>query len=159
MQEKELSTTINSPIGKIKVVVSDNALTNVKLLPKNNDTQPSTNQTNLIKNVIRQIENYFADSTFSFNLPLTPKGTKFQQKVWRVLQEIPCGEIRTYAELAATLKTSPRAIGNACRANPLPIIIPCHRVVGKNNTGGFMGKTAGQSLEIKQWLLEHERQN
>ncbi|MEE9573942.1 MAG: methylated-DNA--[protein]-cysteine S-methyltransferase, partial [Candidatus Neomarinimicrobiota bacterium] len=103
--------------------------------------------------------NYFKNPDSYFNLPLAPKGTTFQQKVWQALQNIPSGETRTYGELAKQLNTSPRAIGNTCRANPIPIVIPCHRVVGQNNDGGFMGKTTGQSLEIKKWLLEHERRN
>jgi len=156
IQEKELSININSPIGEIKVTVSGGALTNIQLRPKNADTQPDAKQINLIKNIIRQIENYFDNATSSFNLPLAPQGTTFQQKVWKSLQDIPPGETRTYAELAKQLNTSARAIGNACRANPIPIIIPCHRIVGAKNAGGFMGETAGASLDIKKWLLQHE---
>lgn len=157
MQENELSITLISPIGKIKVTASGGALTNIQLRPKNADMQPDAKQINLIKNIIRQIENYLDDPAFSFKLPLAPKGTAFQQKVWQSLQDIPCGETRTYAKLARQLNTSARAIGNACRANPIPIIIPCHRVVGTKSTGGFMGETTGASLDIKTWLLQHEQ--
>ncbi|MGD9153281.1 MAG: methylated-DNA--[protein]-cysteine S-methyltransferase [Gammaproteobacteria bacterium] len=150
-----ISTTINSPIGKIKITISNSKLINIQLAAQSSSSQNDQNK--LIQNVISQLQKYFTDANFSFNLPLQPKGTTFQQKVWHALQNIPCGETRTYGELAKQLKTSPRAIGNACRANPIPIIIPCHRVVSQNSDSGFMGKTAGKSLKIKKWLLQHEQ--
>jgi methylated-DNA-[protein]-cysteine S-methyltransferase len=153
-----LSITVDSSIGTIEVTASDDALTNIQLRPKP-VTEQTSNSTKLMKNIINQLENYLKNPDSTFNLPLAPQGTAFQQKVWQTLQNIPSGETRTYGELAKQLNTSPRAIGNACRANPIPVIIPCHRVVGQNNDGGFMGKTTGQSLKIKQWLLEHERRN
>jgi methylated-DNA-[protein]-cysteine S-methyltransferase len=73
---------------------------------------------------------YFADGQFRFSLPLFLKGTPFQQRVWQALEEIPPGETRTYGEMAKALKTSAQAVGNACRANPCAIVVPCHRVVG-----------------------------
>jgi len=153
-----ISITINSSIGNVEITASDDALTNIQLQPKP-VTEQTSNSTKLMKNIINQLENYLKNPDSTFNLPLAPQGTAFQQKVWQALQNIPSGETRTYGKLAKQLNTSPRAIGNACRANPIPIVIPCHRVVGQNNDGGFMGKTTGKSLEIKQWLLEHERQN
>lgn len=85
-----------------------------------------------------------------------PPGTPFQQQVWQLLQDIPYGETRRYGELAAQIGSSARAVANACRANPLPLLIPCHRVVAANGTGGYMGQTGGEGLAIKQWLLQHE---
>ena len=73
------------------------------------------------------------------------------------MQKIPYGKTKSYGELAQELKTSARAIGNACRHNPLPIIIPCHRIVAKNNLGGYNGATEGKMLNIKEWLLQHEK--
>lgn len=87
------------------------------------------------------------------------KGTEFQKRVWRALCAIPPGTTKTYGELAKQLNTSPRAIGNACRKNPLPIIIPCHRVVAKNSLGGYAGARIGNLLEIKKWLLRYEKTN
>ena len=93
------------------------------------------------------------------NPPATElEGTSFQLKVWNALASIPPGETRTYGDLARELNTSPRAVGNACRANPIPIFIPCHRVVSRSGTGGFMGKTGGNEIRIKEWLLAHETQ-
>ncbi|WP_235602990.1 methylated-DNA--[protein]-cysteine S-methyltransferase [Piscirickettsia litoralis] len=72
------------------------------------------------------------------------------------MQEIPRGQTLTYGELAKKLQTGPRAIGAACRTNPIPVIIPCHRIVSKQGMGGFHGKTSGKFLTIKEWLLQHE---
>ena len=80
----------------------------------------------------------------------------FQEKVLKQLLRIPYGETRTYGEIAKVLKTSPRAIGNACRRNPLSIIIPCHRVVAANGIGGYSGQTEGEQLAIKRRLLQLE---
>ena len=77
--------------------------------------------------------------------------------VWRAMLQIPSGQTRTYGEVAQSIKSAPRAIGGACGANPVPIIIPCHRVVSKTGMGGFMGATEGDPLKIKAWLLAHER--
>ena len=84
------------------------------------------------------------------------QGTPFQKKVWLALQKIPAGQVMTYGELAKQLKTSARAVGNACRANPMPLVIPCHRVVAKSGLGGFSGSQEGAPIKIKKWLLEHE---
>ena len=86
-----------------------------------------------------------------------PRGTSFQRRVWAALLEIPPGRTVTYGGLAARLGSSPRAVGGACRANPVPILIPCHRVVAADGAGGYSGARAGPRLEVKGWLLEHER--
>lgn len=84
------------------------------------------------------------------------EATDFQKRVLTTLQNIPYGETRTYGELASALQTSPRAIGNACRRNPLPLLIPCHRVVSQSGLGGFSGQTNGTMIEVKQYLLTRE---
>ncbi|MDR1529914.1 MAG: methylated-DNA--[protein]-cysteine S-methyltransferase [Burkholderiales bacterium] len=85
-----------------------------------------------------------------------PHGTPFQQRVWKALQSIPSGEPSTYGEIARRLDTAPRAVGGACGANPIVLVIPCHRVVGRHSLGGFMHAEAGDPLRIKRWLLDHE---
>lgn len=101
--------------------------------------------------------NYFVHKTpISHNAEI-PQGTLFQRKVWQALISIPFATTITYGELAARLQTSARAIGNACRENPLPVIIPCHRVVSKQGLGGYAGFTAGEKMNIKKWLLRHEQ--
>lgn len=109
-----------------------------------------------VQDVMSQLQEYFLDPKTMFSLEIDVSGTPFQKRVWRQLQQIPAGETRTYGELAKRMHTSPRAVGAACRSNPLPIIIPCHRVVAANGMGGFMGKQSGRAMMIKQWLLRHE---
>lgn len=90
-------------------------------------------------------------------LPLLPlPGTPFQQAVWAFLSTIPLGETRSYGEVAHALASSPRAVGQACRRNPLPILIPCHRVVARSGMGGYSGATEGPEMQRKEWLLHHE---
>ena len=112
--------------------------------------------TELMQRVVEQIMAYCQSPQRMFDLPLELEGTEFQQGVWRALLTIPPGQVKTYGELARELKTSPRAVGNACRQNPVPLIIPCHRVVAKQGIGGFGGVTQGRVLAIKQQLLRHE---
>lgn len=107
-----------------------------------------------IRQLIRCLDNYFNTASFPKIPPLAPAGTAFQQSVWRALLKIPCGSVKTYGQLAAELKTGSRAVGQACRSNPIAILIPCHRVVAAGDIGGYMGNTG--HLHIKRWLLEHE---
>lgn len=90
------------------------------------------------------------------NIKLSMTGTPFQQRVWRALQGIGCGERVTYGQLASQLGSGARAVAAACRANPLPLVVPCHRVVSASGIGGYMGKTEGWAIDIKRGLLEHE---
>lgn len=115
----------------------------------------SSNKTE-IKKVANEIEAYCQNPEFSFQIEIDPQGTAFQRKVWKKLLEIPAGEVKTYGQLAKELSSSARAIGNACRANPLPLIIPCHRVVSANGLGGFSGYKTGYFTDIKRQLLHHE---
>lgn len=99
---------------------------------------------------------YFQDAGDPFSLQVQLSGTEFQRRVWEALRRIPSGSVRRYGDLAAALGTSARAVGNACRANPCPIVVPCHRVVARHGLGGFAGDTTGALLNIKRWLLQHE---
>ncbi len=85
------------------------------------------------------------------------QGTDYQKSVWQCISEIKWGETLTYGDIAEQLDSSARAVGNACRANPVPIIVPCHRVVSKSGLGGFAGQREGNNINVKTWLLEHER--
>lgn len=105
---------------------------------------------------VAAIEAYLYHSLAPNDLSLRPSGTAYQQRVWAELCRIPSGEVCTYGELARKLHSSARAIAGACRANPLPLLIPCHRVVSADGAGGYLGQRAGTALEIKRWLLQHE---
>lgn len=108
------------------------------------------------RQLVRELDEYFAGARRDFSLPLAPAGTAFQQRVWRALREIPCGETRSYAALARRLGLphAARAVGQANRANPLPILIPCHRVVAADGRlGGYLG---ADGLALKRWLLALE---
>lgn len=105
-----------------------------------------------------QLSAYLDNPRFVFDLPLRFSGTRHRVAVWEAMQRIPAGRTRTYGEIAKELGSSARAVGGACGANPIPVVIPCHRVVASGGAlGGFMGATAdGFELAIKRWLLEHE---
>jgi methylated-DNA-[protein]-cysteine S-methyltransferase len=110
----------------------------------------------LAKEAVRQLRAYLKDPRHEFGLPLAPAGTAFQQRVWAGISSIPTGSTRTYGELAQALRSGPRAIGNACGANPYPIVVPCHRVIASQGLGGFARNRGGFLLDIKRWLLAHE---
>ena len=105
-----------------------------------------------------QIQAYLDDPRFVFDLPLQLAGTRHRLAVWEAMQRIPVGTTRTYGELASELRSSARAVGGACGANPIPLVVPCHRVIGAHRAlGGFMGaRVEGFELGIKRWLLGHE---
>lgn len=108
-------------------------------------------ETGLLGLAREQLADYFDGHLTEFKLPLAPLGTPFQHKVWRAMCDIPYGEVRSYGELAKALKTGPRPVGMACARNPLPVFIPCHRVVGANGT--LTGYSGGNGLATKDFLL------
>jgi len=120
------------------------------------DVPRSTFQNEYAEKIAEQISCYIENPLYQLDLSVTPEGTKFQKSVWRQMRKIPIGSCLTYSEVAEELQSGPRAVGNACRKNPIPLIIPCHRIVAKNGLGGFAGETSGQLTEIKRWLLDHE---
>ncbi len=116
-----------------------------------------THSTPLLDKLSEQLEAYFANPCFVFDLPYEWSGTVFQKKVWQQIAAIPSGEVWHYADLARAIHSAPRAIGQACGRNPFPVIVPCHRVVAKNGgMGGFNRAAVGDFIDIKRWLLRHE---
>lgn len=109
--------------------------------------------TSLLNDARIQLFAYFDGERHDFSLPLAPRGTGFQQRVWRALIDIPYGETRSYAQIATTLGSVARAVGQANASNPIPIIIPCHRVLA---TGGIGGYSGGDGLPTKRLLLDLE---
>ncbi len=153
-QTRGFDAVIATPVGRLGVVLKDGALADLIFLGAKAAFSPPC--TASAKKICRQLRSYFVKPSFLFRVPLKTSGTVFQRRVWRALQRIPAGETRSYGALARQLATSPRAVGNACRANPIPIVIPCHRVVAADGAGGFMGKRSGSALRLKVWLLQHE---
>jgi methylated-DNA-[protein]-cysteine S-methyltransferase len=141
---------IQTPIGKLGIFTVDQFLTRLDFLA--DDKALITPNGEILENVVNQINQYFLCPSFKFNLPYQLQGTPFQNKVWQALSKLPIQKTVSYGVLAKKLKTGARAIGNACRSNPLPILIPCHRVIAKSSLGGYKGK----EMAIKKWLLNHE---
>jgi len=107
----------------------------------------------LLVEAARQLDAYFAGRLSVFDLPLRPAGSEFERRVWSAMQAIPFGKTRCYGELATAIGSAPRAVGGACGKNPIPIVIPCHRVLGKAGLGGYSGSGG---LKTKQTLLALE---
>jgi methylated-DNA-[protein]-cysteine S-methyltransferase len=146
---------MRAPFAVLGIRTGQGAVTGIEYLPASERLQAPIAA--LAERACRQIERYLADSEFRFSLPLAPAGTVFRRRVWDTLSQIPVGESRTYGELARQLHTAPRAVGGACGANPIALVIPCHRVVGTHGSlGGFMGVNDGDPIAIKRWLLAHE---
>ena len=145
---------LRTPLGMLGIRCAEEALTGIEFLaPSATPEQP---RNDLARIVCDQLAAYFADPDFCFDIPLNLNGTVHRSKVWQAMRNIPRGQTRSYGDLAVQLHSSPRAVGQACGANPTPIIIPCHRVVSKSGTGGFMHQRDGNALNIKRWLLAHE---
>ncbi len=145
----------SAPFAVLGIRTARECLTGIDFLPPGTPLQPPCDA--FTARVCEQLAAYLADSRFAFDLPLSVLGTPFRQRVWQALCAIPPGEPLTYGELARRLDSAPRAVGQACGANPIPIVIPCHRVVAKDGLGGFMGHGSGDPLDIKRWLLRHEQ--
>ena len=142
--------TIESPVGPLTITAEDDAITAVDF---GTGGGPGPND-GVLAEAARQLTEYFDGARRAFDLPLTPHGTPFRLKVWAAMQAIPYGQTRSYGDLARDLDSAPRAIGGACGANPIPLVIPCHRVVGAGGTlGGFSG---GAGCDTKRQLLALE---
>ena len=144
----------NTPIGKIRLTDNGEAITSLAFVGVNDDNAVVLNETPLIHRAFCQLDEYFRGVRRNFDLPLCPHGTEFQKKVWQALLKIPYGEVCSYIDIANEIGSAKafRAVGGANNKNPIPIIIPCHRVIGKN--GKLVGYAGG--LEIKKFLLEIE---
>ncbi len=149
-----LCAVLPAPSFSIGIRCNDDVITEIVYLEPRPEIKPSSA---LAKEAVRQLLAYLKDPRFVFSLPLKPSGTTFQRRVWAGIAAIPLGATQTYGELANILGSSPRAVGNACGANPYPIVIPCHRVVAAGGKlGGFARQRGGFLLEVKRWLLAHE---
>jgi methylated-DNA-[protein]-cysteine S-methyltransferase len=144
---------VDTPVGRLALEADHDAVTGVRWAgpgERNRDKTPSP----VLKEATRQLDRYFRRKLKCFDLPLAAHGTDFQQRVWTMMREIPYGETATYGGMAMALGSGPRPIGMACARNPIPIIVPCHRVLGSGGMeGGFSG---GRGLPTKRQLLALE---
>jgi methylated-DNA-[protein]-cysteine S-methyltransferase len=149
---------IESPIGRIEITSDGNAITSLSIeragsLPYDELDESSSK---LLDLAARQLGEYFSGKRHTFELPVAAHGTQFQESIWSQLAHIEWGDFRSYGQLgiASGRATAGRAVGGAVGANPIPIIIPCHRVLAGNNK--ITGYSGGNGIPTKVWLLEHE---
>ena len=143
---------VDSPVGRLAIEGDHDAVTSVRW--SSGESAGDTSTTAVLEEAVRQLEQYFAGKRTRFDLPLAARGTDFQKSVWNMMCEIPFGGTATYGGMAMALGSGPRAVGMACGRNPIPIIVPCHRVLGSGGKeGGFSG---GQGLPTKRQLLALE---
>ena len=145
---------VEFPVMKVGVKTRDGRVVGIRYLPPSEEPQAPANA--LAERAARALERYRDDPDTVFDLPLLVHGSSFQRRVWDAMCAIPRGRTRTYGELAQALGGEPRAVGQACGDNRLPIVIPCHRVVAADGIGGFGHATEGFLIEAKRWLLLHE---
>lgn len=146
-----------SPIGVLKITAIQESITLLIFTDDPIKEKLSTNSSPTINKCVQQLEEYFQGTRKKFEIPLNPKGTSFQKKVWKQLVTIPYGKTSTYLDIAKSIcnDRASQAIGQANGKNPIAIIIPCHRVIGSNkNLTGYAG-----GLWRKKWLLDHEKQS
>ena len=148
---------VRTPFATLGITATDKHVTGIRFLaPTVRAFAPPRDTIAFLACI--QIQQYLDDPSHAFELPLKLGGTHHRLAVWEAMQRIPAGKTRTYGDLAKELRSSPRAIGGACGANPIAVIVPCHRIVAAGKSiGGFMGaRDEGFELGIKRWLLEHE---
>lgn len=145
----------DTKIGRIQIEENGEAITKIHYVKKDIQENTEGKETKLLKEAIKQLNEYFEGKRSSFNLQLAPEGTEFQKKVWNALREIPFGETKSYGEIARLIgnEKASRAVGMANNKNPIMIVIPCHRVIGAN--GKLVGYAGG--IEVKEMLLNLEK--
>ena len=147
----------NSPVGPLIISIHNQKVIGIKWVTVASPKKKDKFQFDSFANgTIKQLDNYFSGKTDALEIKVQMQGTQFQKDVWESLTKIPLGETRTYSDIASEIgrPEAYRAVGSACARNKIPVIIPCHRVVGKNNVTGWSGNTGA-----KEWLLEHEKKN
>lgn len=154
MTDSIYQAIVAAPGFALGVRCSDDEITAVDFLEAQPEQAPGTL---LAGEAVRQLRAYLADPAFIFSLPLRPAGTAFQRRVWQQIAAIPLGRTETYGQLAKSIQNAPRAVGQACGANPYPLVVPCHRVIATGGgLGGFNRQGGGFLLDVKRWLLKHE---
>ena len=148
-------TTMDSPVGELLIRSRDGAVTAIEFSPFETPAEGRDDAQPVLRAARDQLADYFEGTRTEFDLPVEPAGTAFQRRVWEELRTIPYGKTASYGEIAASLGLKPgasRAVGTANGANPIPIVVPCHRVIGAD--GSLTGYGGG--LDRKQMLLQLE---
>ena len=148
------AAVVESPMGRLGIEMQGRALSGLVFLSARHGLIEADSEE--ASNILCSLRGYFEDPGQAPEVAVHLSGTPFQCRVWQELRSIPIGKTITYGALAARLGTGARAVGNACRCNPVPIVVPCHRVVAGNGLGGFAGDSQGRLIAVKRWLLEHE---
>jgi methylated-DNA-[protein]-cysteine S-methyltransferase len=143
--------SLHSPVGDITVFEEDGAIVSLDW-----GWVPYQDISPLLEAAREQLQAYFDGTLTAFDLPLAPSGTAYRRSVWQALRDIPYGETRSYQAIAAQAGGSARSVGQANGHNPIPLIIPCHRVVATTHIGGY---SCGDGLPTKRWLLALENPN
>ena len=143
-----------TPFAVVAITTDGAVLTGVRYLPRN--TPPVAPHDRVSERACREIERYLADPNYLFTVPYRLEGTPFQCRVWREIEKLCPIKTITYGVMARRLQSGAQAVGGACGANPVPLIVPCHRVLAAAGLGGFMGGKDAFPLSVKRWLLRHE---
>lgn len=146
---------VQTPLGWVAATLERDQVVGVAIVADRPAGTPARDP--LARRVAAALAAYFSDGRWPEDLPIHADGTPFQRRVWDALRRIPPGQTRRYGDIARELGSGPRAVGGACRANPLLLLVPCHRVVAASGQGGFAGQTRGRWPAIKSWLLAHEQ--
>lgn len=153
--EVPFSAILTLPFGGLGVIADRRYIRELVFLPPG--TPPLAPANALAERVATQLVAWLDDPDRPFDLPLAERGTPFQRRVWSAIAAIPRGTHRTYGDIAGDMNSAARAVGQACGANPFPIVVPCHRVVAAGGgLGGFANSTGGYLLDTKCWLLQFE---
>jgi len=158
MNEFDSIVRVNSPIGRLEITALNDKIVGLEIeragrLPR--ESSPEKGST-VLRQATKQLAEYFAGKRRTFDLPLSLAGTEFQNSVWNTLMTIPFGDVRSYGDVGMSTgrATAGRAVGGAVGANPIPIIVPCHRVLASD--GRITGYSGGNGIPTKVWLLDHE---
>ena len=153
--EKHYIQYYQSPVGWLEITADDSSLISISF--KREEGESTEDSSSVLQETTKQLNEYFEGTRTSFQLKVAPAGTDFQQKIWQLVTKVPFGETASYLDIAlqSGSEKNTRAVGLANGKNPIPIIVPCHRIIGTN--GKLTGYAGG--LDKKRWLLLHEQKH
>ena len=150
----EYTAKVRMPFCVLGVREGRGGIVGIDYLPSRTETLPAL--TAVARRAQREFEAYADDAAHVIDVPWSIAASEFETAVWEAIRQIPAGQVGTYGDIAKRVRSIARAVGGACGRNPLPLVIPCHRVVAAGGLGGFMGGRDDDPLAIKRWLLTHE---